>query len=164
MAIGAIVVGIDGSRSSRDALRWAIDEARVRRTVVEAVHVWRYPVLTYAAMMATAVSSRGEMEAAAGAMLDREVDDVLGGEYDAPPVERIVLEGPAASRLAEYASDADLLVVGRRGRGLAALLPGSVAQQCSAHAACPVVVVAGHPRSARVLRWPVGATGSRLAA
>lgn len=163
MSVGSIVVGLDGSRSSRAALRWAIDEARVRGTSVEAVHVWRYPILTYAAIMASAVSARGELEAGARALLDHEVDEVVAGEYDPPSVERVVLEGTPGHQLARRGAEAALLVVGRRGRGPFALLPGSVARQCSAHAGCPVVVVARHPRRGRAQAWP-GAGASELAA
>ena len=41
-----IVVGVDGSASSRDAIRWAVDEARVRKTTVRAVYAWQLPIVT----------------------------------------------------------------------------------------------------------------------
>ena len=147
MAVGAIVVGLDGSPSSRDALRWALDEARVRRTTVEAVHVWRLPALTYAAVMAAPIAVRDELGMAAKAMLDQEVDDVLATELDPPPVERVALEGAAAAGLVRCAVGADLLVLGHSS-GLPALLRGSVGQRCAAHAGCPVVVVRGAVREA----------------
>ena len=164
MGVGAIVVGVDGSQASRDALRWALEEARVRGTAVEAVHVWRYPVLTYAATLALAVSARAELQAGARALLDHEVDQVVAGEYDPPPVERVLLEGTPGRRLADHAAGAALLVVGRRRRGFPALLPGSVAQRCSASARCPVVVVARHPGRRRELAWPEPAAVTDLAA
>ena len=53
-----------------------------------------------------------------------------------------LVEGPPASGLLEAARDADLLVVGSRGHGgFASLLLGSVSQQVSHHAPCPVVIV-----------------------
>ncbi len=60
-----------------------------------------------------------------------------------------VIEGPAARVLVDVAQNADLLVVGSRGRGgFASLLLGSVSSQCAHHAPCPVAIVpesAGQP-------------------
>ena len=38
-----IVVGVDGSKSSRDAIRWAVEEARLRKTTVQALYAWQGP-------------------------------------------------------------------------------------------------------------------------
>jgi nucleotide-binding universal stress UspA family protein len=57
-------------------------------------------------------------------------------------IERRVSEGAPATVLVDESRQADLLVVGSRGHGgFAGLLLGSVSQQCSHHAACPVVIV-----------------------
>jgi nucleotide-binding universal stress UspA family protein len=54
----------------------------------------------------------------------------------------VVREGAPARVLLEAASDADLLVIGSRGLGgFRGLLLGSVGQQCTHHAPCPVVIV-----------------------
>jgi nucleotide-binding universal stress UspA family protein len=56
--------------------------------------------------------------------------------------EGIAVEGQAADVLLQEAQDADLLVVGNRGRGgFASLLLGSVSQQVVHHASCPVIIV-----------------------
>lgn len=143
MATERIVVGIDGSHSSRHALRWAVGEARVRGAVVEAVHVWRYPVWTYAPVILTPpVFAHDDLVAEAQGVLDGAVDEVLAGEHAPPAVERLVLEGATAEQLVKHSENADLLVVGHRGRGgFAGLLLGSIAHQCAAHARCPVVIV-----------------------
>lgn len=143
MATGRIVVGIDGSQASRHALRWALAEARVRGAALEAVHVWRYPVWTYSpAIVTPPVFAHDDLLAEARKVLDDAVDEVVADDQQRPAVQRVVREGAAAEQLVKQAQDADLLVVGHRGRGgFAGLLLGSIAHQCAAHAACPVVIV-----------------------
>lgn len=61
------------------------------------------------------------------------------------------LAGSPVPRLLEIAADADLLVVGNRGRGgFASLLLGSVSQRLALHALCPIVVVRGDGRAGPV--------------
>jgi nucleotide-binding universal stress UspA family protein len=79
------------------------------------------------------------VEAAARDLLDRELDavDVSGLEVD----KRLEARNPADA-LVEAGREADLLVVGTRGHGgFTGLLLGSVSQQVSHHAPCPVVIV-----------------------
>ena len=40
--VPAVVVGVDGSAGAKEALRWALAEARLRRSPVRAVHVWMF--------------------------------------------------------------------------------------------------------------------------
>ena len=131
-----IVVGVDGSPSSRAALRWALDIARLTGAAVRAITVWRIPV-SYAH-----VPDWSDMDLA-GAASSTLVDTVSEVAVDDDPsVETVVLEGAAAPALLEAAEAADLLVVGSRGRGgFAGLLLGSVTTYCVHHASCPVVVV-----------------------
>lgn len=142
MTTGQIVVGIDGSGSSRDALRWALEEARIRGAFVDAVHVWRYPPLAYAGILSAPAVAHDELESGAQSLLEYEVDAVLAAGYDSPPIRRVVLEGSAGEQLVRYAEAADMLVIGHRGRGrVADKVLGSVAHHCSNHASCPVIVV-----------------------
>jgi len=139
-----IVVGVDGSKPSREALRWALAEAGRREAIVEAVNVWHYPAVTYVpGIVPTPAFAREDFVAAAKAELDEAVDAVLGeGAGSGVELRRVVLEGAAVERLVERSDGAELVVVGNRGRGgFRELLLGSVAHQCSAHARCPVVIV-----------------------
>lgn len=131
-----IIVGVDGSPSSRAALRWALDIARLTGAAVRAITVWRIPV-SYAH-----VPDWSDMDLA-GAASSTLVDTVREvAVADDPSVETVVLEGAAAPALLEAAETADLLVVGSRGRGgFAGLLLGSVTTYCVHHASCAVVVV-----------------------
>ncbi|MDQ1492665.1 MAG: hypothetical protein QOJ23_5179 [Actinomycetota bacterium] len=133
-----IVVGVDGSEAGRDALQWAVDEARRRNATVEAVYAWHQPFVTGYAYMCEI--ELGSFETDAQQVLDAAVDsvDVSG----VPAVERKLIPGGAASVLVEEAKGAAMLVVGSRGRGgFAGLMLGSVSQQAAHHSPCPVVIV-----------------------
>jgi len=76
------------------------------------------------------------------AALTEDAEAALG---PAPEVSTEIVEGDAATALVEHASDACMLVVGAYGHGrLHRTLLGSVAEVCSRHAGCPVVVVPVH--------------------
>jgi nucleotide-binding universal stress UspA family protein len=133
-----IVVGIDGSETSRAALRWAMDEARQRKAAVEVVHAWHQPFAGGYAYMGEIDLSTFEEDARR--VLDAAVDEV--DTTGVPSVEPILVADPPTQALLDAAKGASLLVVGTRGRGgFAGLLLGSVGQQVVHHAACPVVVV-----------------------
>jgi nucleotide-binding universal stress UspA family protein len=134
-----IVVGVDGSEGSLRALRFAIDEARVRGCGVRAVIAWRIPAIAYEAGWAPIPIDAGNYEAMAEASLDKVLEAVEAGEVE---VTRVVREGQAADVLLAEARTADLLVVGSRGLGgFRGLLLGSVSAQCAHHAPCPVAIV-----------------------
>lgn len=133
-----IVVGVDGSETSKEALRFALAEARLRGCSVRAVHAWQYPVSDAWAGMP--VNIYDVVEENAKAQLDGVVAEVAG--EGAKEVEQVVVVGAAASALIDNSQDAELLVVGSRGLGgFRGLLLGSVSQQCVHHATCPVVVI-----------------------
>ncbi len=133
-----IVVGVDGSVSSKAALAWAIRQAKLTGAVVEAVIAWNYPGTS--GYPAPAADNTNYEELAARVVTDA-IAEVAGS---AGPVEirpEVVQGNPAAALLAASAG-AGLLVVGSRGHGgfIEALL-GSVSQHCVQHAACPVVII-----------------------
>jgi nucleotide-binding universal stress UspA family protein len=135
-----VVVGIDGSPCSQEALAFAVEEARMRRARLQIVAAWQIPGLAYtggaAVIVDPQVFERAADEARESAVL--EAHRIGGGlEVDAVTVE----ESPAAALL-EAAGGADLLVVGSRGHGgFASLLLGSVSHQVVMHASCPVAIV-----------------------
>jgi nucleotide-binding universal stress UspA family protein len=138
--VARIVVGIDGSDHAKEALRWALDEARLRGASLEVVHTWFLPAYTGYGYTAALIEPQGLIDAATET-LEKTVDEVCGSARDVQ-VERKVVQGAAAEVLATEAAGADLLVVGSRGHGgFAGLLLGSVSQQCAHHAPCPVVIV-----------------------
>ncbi|MDH6574689.1 universal stress protein [Kitasatospora sp. MAP5-34] len=132
-----IVVGVDGSPSSKQALRWAVGQARLTGAVVEAVICWLFPTMYGRAPM----SVDRELGHVAGKVLAQAVDETVGDDPPAEIRESAVL-GNAAEVLLERSHGAELLVVGSRGHGgFAGALLGSVGQHCVQHAHCPVVVV-----------------------
>jgi nucleotide-binding universal stress UspA family protein len=138
--MSTIVVGADGSPGSIDALRYAIDEARVRGAEVKAVHAWHLPPAAYGSGWSVPVNVE-DFHSVAKAQLDRSLDAVDAG-HSGVTVTPLLGEGQAADVLCEVARDADLLVVGSRGYGgFRGLLLGSVSAQCAHHAHCPIVIV-----------------------
>ncbi|MCX4744747.1 universal stress protein [Kitasatospora sp. NBC_01287] len=132
---------MDGSDSSKAALRWAVRYAESGGGVVEAVIAWEYPLAWYGWTPPT--SHTFEYGLLARRIL---ADAVLAAVGPDRPVEirTHVVQGNPASALLEATHGAALLVVGNRGHGgFAEALLGSVGQHCVHHAQCPVVVVRG---------------------
>ncbi|MEU2110853.1 universal stress protein [Streptomyces sp. NPDC019507] len=133
-----IVVGVDGSASSRAALRWAVRYAGLVGATVDAVAAWDVPGAR--SWSAPAVDTEFDEEQAERGLVE-EVRDVLG-ESGASQVHERVVRGDAAEVLLDAAEGAQALVVGSRGRGgFRRALLGSVSHQCAIHASCPVVIV-----------------------
>ena len=138
-----IVVGVDGSDASKQALRWAVDEARLHRARVVALHAWEVPLVTPDLGPAPPVdlaASIAEHEAGALQLVAEAVAEIVGDDA-AVDVEPLAVEGAAAPTLIEAAGDADLLVVGSHGHAaLTGALLGSVSQECVQHSPCPVLI------------------------
>ena len=144
---GTIVVGVDGSEGSRQALRWAVSEAALRGATVQAVATWQVPSYAYSgvAMMAPVTGLAEAAEQTLAETVAAETSRLTGPEASVK-IEQIVTEGAAAWALIERSADAELLVVGSRGYGgFRGLLLGSVSHQCASHSHCPVVVVPSAP-------------------
>jgi nucleotide-binding universal stress UspA family protein len=146
--VGTIVVGVDGSDASLEALRWAAEEARLRGAKVVALHAWAFvpaaPIGDPGMIAIPAGDLAGQLDAeseAARAALGDAVAAVFGAEPDVGVEQRLV-EAEAGEGLVAESRDADLVVVGSHGRsGLRAAILGSVSRHVVEHAHCPVVVV-----------------------
>lgn len=137
-----IVVGVDGSEESAAALSWAADQAIRTGAPLEAVIAWDFPV-SYG-WSPLGLPGAVDLQKVAESELSKIVIRVLG-EHPEVPVTETVVEGPPTHILVHYSSDAELLVVGCRGRGaLRGMLLGSVSSYVYSHAHCPVVIVHGH--------------------
>lgn len=132
---GPIVVGVDGSEGSRDAIRWAARQARLTGAPLRAVASWRWPNYI------TRIPPGADLPADTLRTL-REVLASIREEFPDVEVSEHVVEGPAGPALLSQASGASLLVVGARGRAAyPGMLIGSVAEYCVRNGPCPVVVV-----------------------
>jgi nucleotide-binding universal stress UspA family protein len=136
---GSIVVGIDGSVRSVDALRWAVGLARVTGGEVHAVTGWEVPVT----IMFVPTYTEADYAREAREVLDRVVAEVQETETEVKIEKHLIQQRPALAPT-EWAEGAQLLVIGSHGRGeLPGMHLGSTASYCVHHAPCPVVVVRG---------------------
>ena len=130
-----IVVGVDGSEHARDAVRWAVREARLREAVLRPIGV--APIGSDVDFDWTVGDSSRECRAAVNQAVK------LAEELEPTVVIRAeVAVGPVAETLALVSEVADLLVVGARGLGgMSEFLLGSVSRSCVRDPRCPIVVV-----------------------
>ncbi|MDO5745937.1 MAG: universal stress protein [Micrococcaceae bacterium] len=137
MATKPVVVGIDGSENSKDALRWAVEFGRRYEAPVEAIAVWEMPA-TYGYVIIHGATGQ-ELEEAARQMLADTVRDTVG---DDAGVTQHVKRGNPSEVLIEASGSAQALVLGTRGHGaFARMVMGSVSQHCAANSKCPFTVV-----------------------
>jgi nucleotide-binding universal stress UspA family protein len=132
-----IVVGVDGSESSIEALRWAGHLCHDATVELDVVTCWEYP--TYSGMGGP-LPPEWDPGADAAAAQTIAIKAAFGDE---PPagLKPLVQQGHPAQVLVQQSIDADMLVVGTRGHGgFAGLLLGSVSAHCAEHAECPVTV------------------------
>jgi nucleotide-binding universal stress UspA family protein len=138
---GRIVVGVDGSACARQALAWAIEEAKLRGDEVVAVHACPYPLLAPTMEGIAPVLPGPDYDRDAQRLLEREIEAVRGEPNGVKVTPRVSELSPAPA-LVRASDGADLLVLGSRGLGgFTGMVLGSVGQQCAQHAKCPVVII-----------------------
>lgn len=136
-ASSPIIVGVDGSAASVEALVHAATIAAALDAPLEAITTWTYPVMLDPFDPSTDWSPKEEAQR----LLRDAVREAFQGD---PPAafHTSTAAGPPAKVLLEQSDRAAMLVVGSRGRGgFNRLLLGSVSAACVAHARCPVLVV-----------------------
>jgi nucleotide-binding universal stress UspA family protein len=136
-----VVVGVDGSPSSRKALTWAAAEAAEHGAGLVVVNVWEHTLAPPAGSVSVSEKYVPDSSQRTTEELLTVIKEVLG---DDPPlvVQPTVKQGNPAKVLIEQSTDADLLVVGTRGHGgFRGLVLGSVSQHVAGYAKCSVAVV-----------------------
>jgi nucleotide-binding universal stress UspA family protein len=137
MDIRSIVVGVDGSDASVEALKWAQELALPLGARIVALACWDYPPV-YDGYVAMGIN---DFDVRAREILQEAMAKAFGAEPP-PNVESRLEQGRPRHTLIDASRKADMLVVGRRGHGgFSGLLLGSVSSACVAHAHCPVLVV-----------------------
>lgn len=137
---GRIVVGVDGSERSLRAVEFAFAEASLRGASLVAVHAWDLP----RPAGHLGLSLQSHLRAVEKDELVAVQETLAGWREDHPDVqlEEKFIHLPPVDALVQESINADLLVVGARGRGATTgLLLGSVAHAMLRHATSPVAVV-----------------------
>ncbi|MEU4674939.1 universal stress protein [Amycolatopsis sp. NPDC023774] len=136
---GPVLAGLDGSPDSTDALGYACEEAAARGTTLVAIHTW-------SEITPDGSLRKRDFDPEAVAAAERRlVDEQLApGREKFPklPVDVVVVRGRPVRALLERGAEAQLIVVGSRGRGaFTGMLLGSTSKALLVHSACPVAVV-----------------------
>ncbi|MEV2278915.1 universal stress protein [Nocardiopsis sp. NPDC049922] len=144
---GRIVVGVDGSDSSRRALRFGLQEALVTGASVQVVNSWEVP------LPADTTALEADAREAHEEVFDRQSEEIVAGvlaeviddRTEKLDISAVRMQADPVESLLEAGRDADLIVVGSRGRGgVSGLLLGSVSQGVLRHAPVPVAVLPPH--------------------
>jgi trehalose synthase len=137
-----IVVGVNGSDRSDRALRFSIDEAKLRGASIRIVTAWHVPLAVHTAHGGSAPPAGVSLEdalRATAADVAQSAAKTVSEETDLP-VETSVVEGHAADVLIDSSRGADLLVLGAPGRGGLSAGLTSVTVQCALHAPAPTAI------------------------
>ncbi|MFZ1178712.1 MAG: universal stress protein [Mycobacterium sp.] len=161
---GRIVVGVDGSQGSLNALLWALGEARARKIPVHAVFAWKYHPrwvdpglgsmfpLGYQPEGGVPADEFADTAASVEKLLDAAISKVTESDPDRASgpvsVTRETVQGHAAHVLLKSVGECDMMVVGSHGHGgfVGAML-GSISQHVVSHSRCQVVVVPAPQRA-----------------
>ena len=141
-AYGHIVVGVDGSPTSRTALRWAAREAELRHCPLDVVYGWQVkgeprPPGEWGGVAPPVEAYQEQAQARLEAIVGEVLPDGVGCELAVHAMHK-----PAGRALLSFCGEADLLVVGAKEHGrLAGWLVGSTSDDALRNATCTVVVV-----------------------
>lgn len=142
-----VVVGVDGSPESAEALRWAAGYAKLTGARLHVVYAWAPPAV--AALTLPPLLDWSALRESAAQFPRKFVAEALGDEPGVS-IRAETVNGTAAQALVDASEHADLLVIGSRGLGgLKGMLLGSVGHHCAAHANCPVVIFRPHVTTRR---------------
>lgn len=137
--LGALVVAVEDSPASREALRWAAALASGLHQPLHVVSVWNF-------VNGQRPADQGADEAPTltrwQAQAEVRLEELVATELDVAPAHQLALHGNTVPTLLAVSELAAHLVVGTRGRGgFTGLLLGSTSDQLARYASCPVTIV-----------------------
>jgi nucleotide-binding universal stress UspA family protein len=134
---GRIVVGVDGSPWSVEALSWAARQADLTGSSLEIVMAWQWPTsLGWSVPVPDDFDPEEDVRKSLTSIADN-----VQADYPGLSVLPRIVGGHPAPILVEASEGADLLVVGSRGHGeFVGMLIGSVSEYCATNARCPVLI------------------------
>lgn len=139
---GPIVVGVDDSDFSVAALRFALNEAVLRKTSVRAVTAYQLPMVTVPLDPGVITSFEQDEHDRAMATIEKVLEQARTDETKGVETEAVAVQGPTVESILRHAGDAQMIVVGSHGRGpVRRLLLGSVSRRLLHETDRPVVVV-----------------------
>lgn len=136
-----VVVAVDGSEASQNAVRWAANTANKRGVPLRLAASYTMPQFLYAEGMVPPQELFDELQSETMDMI--EAARVVAHEV-APDIKigYVIAEGSPIDMLLDMSSDVTMIVMGSRGLGgLSGMVMGSVSAAVVSHADCPVVVV-----------------------
>jgi nucleotide-binding universal stress UspA family protein len=136
-----VLVGYDGSASSRKALDWAVQEATRRHAPLKVLYADPLPLPLNSSEVQYSAETIDRLRLVDSDLLDEVIRSVKESEPDLE-VEAVLSTLLPTEALVDHGDSAALVVVGRRGAGgLSGLVVGSKALQVATHGHCPTVVV-----------------------
>jgi len=152
-ANGNIIVGVDGSPASENAVTWAAEEARLQHRDLTLVHAQTHVTTNELALLTSAGIApqqiRDEIRTDAEHLVER-AHSLASERCPGAAISTVIESEDARKLLLELSRTASMTVVGTRGHGLVAgLLLGSVSAAVVRHAETPVAVVRPLQASAR---------------
>jgi nucleotide-binding universal stress UspA family protein len=157
-----VVVGVDGSSSSRSAIQWAAHEARMRNVPLTLVHVAVTPSWGPAPWLLSndPLPLPAEEDSALEKSTRKIIADSIKIAEDSihgTEIRSEIFFSVPVPTLVDLSKDAQMVVVGRRGQHrLRGVLLGSVSTGMMHHAHCPVAVIGdAAPIAPKDLRRPV---------
>ena len=146
-----IIVGVDGSLASANALKWAVNLGTQTSRPVKVVTTWDGSYISVGVAAFGGVDPDDDsIETRRGVALENQISTLKAVFGDSPAPTTItteIVEGKAAQVLIEISKRASLLVLGTRGHGhVADLVLGSVSSACVLKAECPVTVIRENTR------------------
>jgi nucleotide-binding universal stress UspA family protein len=163
--VGRVIVGVDGSVGSLEALRHALGLARRLEATLMPVRAWQLPGGEITARRAPSPHYTQLLGEFAETALRRAFEEAVGSlppDIDTQPYVIVGAAGPALVHMARRSHDLLVIGAGRRGR-IRHALHARTARYCLSSAVCPVIAVPPPPLQAELpAQWRRRISADRL--